>query len=134
VEVDAGETERRAESWSPIAIYEAWARARHTGAKRANIPDGKLDELEPEGPFADPEQTASDNELRVLIAAAIDALPEEYRVVLVLRRIEGFSTAEVAGCLELPHSTLKSRLHRAEVLLRNELLEVARPPGSPPFL
>jgi RNA polymerase sigma-70 factor (ECF subfamily) len=63
---------------------------------------------------------ASD-ELREMIEHGIGLLPEDVRVVLVLRDVEQFSTAEAADILELTQAALKSRLHRARVLLRQYL-------------
>ena len=65
-------------------------------------------------------RVASD-ELRETIERGISLLPEELRVVLVLRDVEQFSTAEAADILELTEAALKSRLHRARVLLRQYL-------------
>lgn len=64
------------------------------------------------------------------VIAGIDRLPEIYRIVLLLRDIEGLSTAEVADILDLSESNVKVRLHRArsglkkllEPLLRNQTL------------
>jgi RNA polymerase sigma-70 factor (ECF subfamily) len=49
------------------------------------------------------------------------ALPEKYRVVLVLRDVEGFSTDETARILDLSSSNVKVRLHRARLFLRDHL-------------
>jgi RNA polymerase sigma-70 factor (ECF subfamily) len=56
-----------------------------------------------------------------MIEHGIGLLPEDVRVVLVLRDVEQFSTAEAADILELTQAALKSRLHRARVLLRQYL-------------
>jgi len=61
------------------------------------------------------------HELRDNINQAIVALPEKYRVVMVLRDLEGFSTDETAQILNLSGSNVKVRLHRARLFLRNEL-------------
>jgi RNA polymerase sigma-70 factor (ECF subfamily) len=52
---------------------------------------------------------------------AIDALPDAYRCVFVLRQIENMSTSETAACLDLTEETVKVRLLRARQMLRNEL-------------
>ena len=52
---------------------------------------------------------------------AILSLPEKYRVIVVLRDIEGFSTAETAQILDLRRSNVKVRLHRARLYLRDQL-------------
>src|SRR5262249_14243908 len=58
------------------------------------------------------------DELRAVLESGILRLQEDFRVVLVLRDVEGLSTAEAAGVLELSEAAVKSRLHRARVLLR----------------
>jgi len=57
-------------------------------------------------------------ELYRVVEAGIQRLPEDFRLALVLRDVEGFSTAEAAEILEVSEAALKSRLHRARVLLR----------------
>jgi RNA polymerase sigma-70 factor (ECF subfamily) len=60
-------------------------------------------------------------ELGRTLKKAILELPEKYRVVLVLRDIEGFSTEESAQILNLSPANIKVRLHRARLFLREEL-------------
>jgi RNA polymerase sigma-70 factor (ECF subfamily) len=60
-------------------------------------------------------------ELSSVINQTILALPKKYRVVIVLRDIEGFSTAETAQILNLSPSNVKVRLHRARLYLRDKL-------------
>ncbi|MBT8342771.1 MAG: sigma-70 family RNA polymerase sigma factor [Desulfatitalea sp.] len=60
-------------------------------------------------------------ELGRQLKTAILDLPEKYRVVLVLRDIEGFSTEETAQILNLTPSNVKVRLHRARLFLRDRL-------------
>ena len=66
----------------------------------------------------DPERLAASGELRRLLEAAVDALPEEFRTVFVLREVEGLSTAETAACLAIRPETVKTRLYRARRLLQ----------------
>ena len=61
------------------------------------------------------------DELADKINAAIFTLPEKYRLVIVLRDIEGFSTAETAQILKLSDANVKVRLHRARLFLRDKL-------------
>lgn len=68
-----------------------------------------------------PEREAARIELRVALAAAIETLPPEYRVVLVMRDMEQLSTRETAEAIGLPESTVKMRLHRARLAVRREL-------------
>jgi RNA polymerase sigma-70 factor (ECF subfamily) len=60
-------------------------------------------------------------ELSNVIKDAILSLPEKYRLVIVLRDLEGFSTAETAQILNLKPSNVKVRLHRARLFLRDKL-------------
>ena len=60
-------------------------------------------------------------ELSGVINETILALPKKFRVVIVLRDIEGFSTAETAQILNLSPSNVKVRLHRARLYLRDKL-------------
>ena len=68
-----------------------------------------------------PENDASREELRYLVRHAILDLPTQYRMVVVLRDLEGLTAQEVAEVLELPESTVKMRLHRGRLFLRKEL-------------
>lgn len=60
-------------------------------------------------------------ELASVINQQILTLPEKYRMVIVLRDIEGFTTAETAQILNLSPSNVKVRLHRARLYLRDKL-------------
>jgi RNA polymerase sigma-70 factor (ECF subfamily) len=58
---------------------------------------------------------------RRLLEHAIDALPETFRTVFVLRVVEQLSINETAACLDLNSATVKTRLHRAQRRLRTDL-------------
>jgi RNA polymerase sigma-70 factor (ECF subfamily) len=60
-------------------------------------------------------------ELTGAVHQGILAIPKKYRMVIVLRDIEGFSTAETAQILNLSPANVKVRLHRARLFLRNKL-------------
>ncbi len=62
-----------------------------------------------------------ERELRDLVQARIARLPAATRALLILREIEGLSYAEIAGRTGLPEGTVKSRLHRARLELRQGL-------------
>ena len=73
---------------------------------------------------------AVQKELRDVLASAIDELSPHYRAAIVLRDVEGLSTAEVADALGIPVPTVKTRAHRARLLLRKRLstfMEIERP-------
>lgn len=69
-------------------------------------------------------------ETRQLVRAQIDALPESYRTVLVLRDIEGLDTEETANMLGLTVNATKIRLHRARQALRSLLAPHLTGPGK----
>jgi RNA polymerase sigma-70 factor (ECF subfamily) len=60
-------------------------------------------------------------ELAQTLQNAIHSLPEAYRLVVVLRDMEGFSTEEAARILNLSDANVKVRLHRARLFLREKL-------------
>ncbi|WP_193367215.1 RNA polymerase sigma factor [Pelagibius marinus] len=68
-----------------------------------------------------PEAKAAQGEIRRLLEAAIDDLPQAQRAVFVLRAVEEFSTEDTAACLGIPADTVKTRLHRARRQLRRRL-------------
>ena len=59
-----------------------------------------------------------------LIEAALTALPEEFRSVVVLRLVQGFSTKETAGLLDIPQGTVLSRLARGQQKLREIIMKL----------
>jgi RNA polymerase sigma-70 factor, ECF subfamily len=68
-----------------------------------------------------------DREERVAqVRAALDGLTEEFRTVLVLREIDGCCYETIADILDLPVGTVRSRLHRARLELREQLREVVQ--------
>jgi RNA polymerase sigma-70 factor (ECF subfamily) len=69
----------------------------------------------------DPERQTYDRELKVVLESAIDALPDIYRTVFVLRAVEGLSVADTATCLDVGAETVKTRFHRARAFLREEI-------------
>ncbi len=108
-----------------IAVHEAFARLRGE-TRRTPVPepasgeeDGLIESL---GGPPDPESQALGGELRSFLEAAVEALPETYRVVFVLREVEGLSTVETAKSLDLSEEAVKTRLSRGRALLRRELM------------
>jgi RNA polymerase sigma-70 factor (ECF subfamily) len=81
-------------------------------------------------PAPNPEQSATNQELAAALTRAIDALEVSQREVLVLRDVEGLSAAEVAGVLGISVDAVKSRLHRARMAVRQELVPML---GGPPI-
>jgi RNA polymerase sigma-70 factor (ECF subfamily) len=79
--------------------------------------------------FATPEQEFLDKLLREDLDRALAALPEHYRVVVVLADIEGLKYGEIAETLDVPVGTVRSRLARARCALQRMLWNVARDHG-----
>jgi RNA polymerase sigma-70 factor (ECF subfamily) len=69
----------------------------------------------------DAERALLDGELSARMESAIDKLPKDYKIVLVLRDVEGLSAEETAQAVGLSVPAVKSRLHRARVFVRREL-------------
>ncbi|PYN34877.1 MAG: hypothetical protein DMD98_09685 [Candidatus Rokuibacteriota bacterium] len=70
---------------------------------------------------ADPAAHVERVELEAALQRAITELPEERRIVVVLRDFEGLSYEEIAAALDLPLGTVRSRLHRARTDLKEKL-------------
>jgi RNA polymerase sigma-70 factor, ECF subfamily len=68
-------------------------------------------------------------ELQSKLAAALDKIPEEFRVVVVFADVEEMSYREIADTLDCPIGTVMSRLHRGRRLLRTHLFQEARDLG-----
>ena len=68
-----------------------------------------------------PNQNIENEELKRILDESIDKLSPEYRIVFLLRDVEGLSTEETAELTELSVPAVKSRLHRARAFLRKEL-------------
>ncbi|RYD47248.1 MAG: sigma-70 family RNA polymerase sigma factor [Verrucomicrobiaceae bacterium] len=67
-----------------------------------------------------------------MVAAALERLPDEYRVVAILHFISESSYEECAATLEIPVGTVRSRLHRARKLLQVALWQIAEERGYVP--
>lgn len=76
-----------------------------------------------------PESIVLDSLVDSDIIEAIDDLPEQFRLAVVLSDIEGFSYAEMAQIMDVPMGTVMSRLHRGRKALQKRLWEVARDRG-----
>ena len=112
-----------------IALHEALAR------KRRRKPIQELDAMQEmkgdsmpilKSSKPDPEAETAQAQVRQLLEGAIQALPEPYRVIVVLREVEEMDVAETAETLGVSESVVKTRLHRAHAMLRRELHSRAR--------
>ena len=68
-----------------------------------------------------PDDELQSDELRRRIQKAVDELPDIYRTVFLIRDVEGLSTEETAEVLEISIPTVKTRLHRARLALRDAI-------------
>ncbi len=115
---------RDRESFRAWLVRTAWRlsldRIRSAGRRERRERDAMQDQ-----PAAAVENVAATREFERHLAAALDALPEKLRIVMLLAAIEGYNTREVAKLLALPEGTVKSRLHAA----RKQLAEALRSAG-----
>jgi len=117
-----GQFEERAQfsTWLiRIAVNEALARRRKR--QRTAWDGGEELMVELESNVPNPEQQALTSQMREVMERELAALPAAYRTVLVLREVEGLSTAETAECLSVSEDVVKQRLHRARGMVRAAL-------------
>ena len=136
----AFEGRARLETWlRRITVNTAISRLR----KRNRLAEQPIDELLPEFDRFDcrvearwthlesVEDVLASEERRRLVVESIGALPDAYRLVLQLRDIEQYDTAEVAELLDISVSNVKVRLHRARAALKKLLEPLLRHEDSP---
>lgn len=108
-------------------------------SKFAPLPDLSLTELMPDakemarlrsGDSINPESLAMRSEAAARLRQAIQKLPPPYRIVLVLRDMEGLSDEDVAEITGLRAGTVRVRLHRARLFVRKELSKAAKSGGG----
>ncbi|NDZ16844.1 RNA polymerase subunit sigma [Variovorax sp. WS11] len=121
--------EARLSTWLVrIVVNEALGRLRRRGSAQVIAFDTAVeagstseDTWMQADPDEQPDRHAMRGETRKLIEAGIDALPEVFRTVLVLRAVEDMSIEEVAAALDIPEATVRTRFFRARGLLREAL-------------
>ena len=86
-------------------------------------PDGRRAIIDPENALVD--RFMSDE-----VQLALEALPVDYRTVITLSDVEGFSYKEVAAMVDIPVGTVMSRLHRGRRILQQKLFEYAKQEGD----
>lgn len=108
-----------------IALHEAWARARRRGREVSFDPTANGDIFsQRESAVMNPEDDLSNAELRDLLDEQIDALPENFRMVFVLREVEGLSVTETSEALGIAEDTVRTRAFRAREALRAAIRRV----------
>ena len=117
---------------SRIAMNEALGRLRR---QRPGVEWSELEKSTPQAqiiPFPlvssdDPEKSMAQREIQHVVEHAIDELPEPFRLVFITRVIEGMNVEETAEILGLKPETVKTRLHRARNLLRDNVERMIGP-------
>jgi RNA polymerase sigma-70 factor (ECF subfamily) len=110
-----------------IALNEARSRLRRNKTVRVDSLDQEPDEPGHISPalLRDwreiPSQVLERAEMRLILRKAVDALPDNYREVLLLRDVEELSTLEAATVLQISTASIKVRLHRARMMLQKDL-------------
>jgi RNA polymerase sigma-70 factor, ECF subfamily len=135
-----GQFEQRSQfsTWlTRITVYEALARRRK---RKSEEPFTDFESAEGGEAMqtlmstdADPERQAYAHELGRVLEGAVDALPEAYRTVFMLREIEGLSTSETAAGLDLGEEAVKTRLHRARAMIRQSITDQLGAAGREAF-
>jgi RNA polymerase sigma factor (sigma-70 family) len=103
--------------WLREVAYRTAIRTRERCAR--STPRMEIQEMEES--HLGPEHVASRNELRLLLRAEVDGLPEKYRLLVLHTYMEGKSNEQVARLLRWPVGTVKGQLSRARDLLRTRL-------------
>ena len=116
------------------ALMRLRSQRRHPQISTEDLPPGFLDDYRsPQGAgfghlpspgenwAKRPDEQLQSDELRRHIQAAVDGLPELYRTVFLVRDVEGLSTEETAEVLGVSIPTVKTRLHRARIALREAI-------------
>lgn len=97
----------------------------------ADIEESFESQLAPDasGQMKNPEEEILESAFDEGVQRALDELPEDYRMAVLLADIEGFPYKEIAEILEIPVGTVMSRLYRGRKLLEAEMLRYARERG-----
>src|SRR5712671_8227950 len=110
-----------------IAINEALGRLRRQRAsvEWTSLPPGTLEAQIIQFPLSaaseDPEKSMAQREIQHVVEHAIDELPDAFRIVFITRVIEGMNVEETAEILGVKPETVKTRLHRARTMLRENV-------------
>ncbi|WP_448041822.1 RNA polymerase sigma factor [Bradyrhizobium liaoningense] len=112
---------------SRIAINEALGRvrSRKPQVELGSVPEATLEAQIIQFPLSaaapDPEKSMAQREIQRVVEHAVDELPDAYRMVFIARVMEGMSMEETAELLGIKPETVKTRLHRARTLLREQV-------------
>jgi RNA polymerase sigma-70 factor (ECF subfamily) len=108
------------------ALMRLRSHRRHPEVSTEELPIGYLDNYGTPMPAGEnwskrPDDELQSSELRAHIQKAVDGLPDIYRTVFIIRDVEGLSTEETAEALGISIPTVKTRLHRARIALRDAI-------------
>jgi RNA polymerase sigma-70 factor, ECF subfamily len=110
-----------------IAMNEALGRLRRqrAGVEWTSLPEGTIEAQIIQFPHSaaseDPEKSMAQRQIQNVVEHAIDDLPDPFRIVFITRVIEGMNGEETAEILQLKPETVKTRLHRARTMLRDNV-------------
>jgi RNA polymerase sigma-70 factor (ECF subfamily) len=133
--LDRFEARSQLSTWlTRIVINEAAAR-RRSSLRVPAVRDGESSAVLAmlASPDPSPEHQAYASELHRMVEAAVDSLPEAYRLVFMLRDVEGLSTSETGLGLGLGEEVVKTRLHRARAMIRRLMTDRLGPVVSGAF-
>jgi RNA polymerase sigma-70 factor (ECF subfamily) len=128
----------KAKQWMLRILANTFVSSYRANKRRQQIPYEELEnDDQPFSLFAEVARLSVGNPEREVIAklmdediqSAIASLPEEYRIVVVLCDVEGYSYNEIAALLEIPIGTVRSRLSRGRGMLQKRLYHYARDQG-----
>lgn len=108
-------------TWTYVVARRACVRRRRRAARQSSLDEMPPGRVERADPASEPHRRLERRELGEALERAIATLPEGAREVIVLRDVEGLPAAEVATILGIGERAVKSRLHRARLLLREQL-------------
>lgn len=112
---------RRIGSLRELMAFSAWlfeiVKRQCLRLARRSFGYDDLDGVENNLVFAD----RPEHDLRIDLARALQSLPEHYRIIVLMRDVEGLMVDEIAASLSLSRESVKARLHRARNLLREYL-------------
>jgi RNA polymerase sigma-70 factor (ECF subfamily) len=110
-----------------IAMNEALGRLRRQRPTvdwttlESGTPNAQIIQFPVSATSDDPEKTMAQREIQHVVEQAVDELPEAFRIVFITRVIEGMNVEETAEILDIKPETVKTRLHRARTMLRENV-------------
>ncbi len=117
-----------------IVVNEALMALRKKKSRKEESIDNLMQDFDEMGMYVQPyngqpislDVLQESEEVKKQVRLAIDKLPDVFRITLLLRDIEGYTTKEVAEKMDVTEQNVKVRLHRARLALRNILIPVLR--------